>query len=127
MDEKLAHIVIIDDDEALVEALRDRLSAKGYTVSTATNGKDGLALALQKHPDLIILDIVMPQMNGWEVLDGLEADEWGKTAHVVMLSNSDDMENVSQAMEHNMREYIIKGSWPLDQLVLKIEEKTEKK
>ncbi len=126
MENQLPHILLIDDDEALLEAIADKLLAKGYTVSSAKNGADGAALALEKHPDLILLDIVMPQMNGWEVLDALNNDAWGKTAHVVMLSNSDDMENISQAVEHNMKEYIIKGAWPLDELVGKIEEKLEK-
>jgi CheY-like chemotaxis protein len=126
MEQELPRILLIDDDEALLEAIRDALSAKGYPVSTAKDGKEGAALALKEHPDLILLDIVMPQMNGWETLDALQQDEWGKTAHVVMLSNSDDMENVSKAVEHNMKEYIIKGAWPLDELVHKIEEKLQK-
>jgi two-component system, OmpR family, response regulator MprA len=126
MENNLPTILLIDDDEALLEAVGDKLVAKGYAVSSAKNGVEGVALALAGHPDLILLDIVMPQMNGWEVLDALSKDAWGKTAHVVMLSNSDDMENISQAVEHNMKEYIIKGAWPLDELVRKIEEKLQK-
>lgn len=125
MENETTKILLVDDDEALLEAVGDKLTAKGYTVRTAKDGAEGVTLALAEHPDLIILDIMMPKMNGWEALDALERDEWGKTAHVVMLSNSDDMENVSQAVEHGMKEYIIKGAWPLDELVARIEEKLQ--
>ncbi len=123
MEQTPKHILVVDDDQALVNTLHDKLISKGYEVSVAHDGKEGLTQALANHPDLILLDIMMPQMNGWEVLDGLNEDTWGKTARVVMLSNSDDMENVSQAVEHSMKDYIIKGAWPLDELVMKIEEK----
>ena len=123
MEQTPKHILVVDDDQALVNTLHDKLISKGYEVSVAPDGKEGLTQALANHSDLILLDIMMPQMNGWEVLDGLNEDTWGKTARVVMLSNSDDMENVSQAVEHSMKDYIIKGAWPLDELVMKIEEK----
>ncbi len=123
MEQSPKHILIVDDDQALVEAIREKLVSKNYTVSIAHNGKEGLEHALALHPDLILLDIMMPEMNGWEMLDALATDAWGKDAHVVMLSNSDDMGNVLHAVEHNMKEYIIKGAWPLDELVMKIEEK----
>jgi two-component system, OmpR family, response regulator MprA len=126
MESPRAHILLIDDDRALIEALKDKLEGRSYAVTIAYDGREGLALALAGQPDLIVLDVVMPQMNGWEVLDELIKDEWGKKAHVVMLSNSDDMENISHAVEHNMREYIIKGDWPLDELADKIEEKLSK-
>ncbi|MEN9405588.1 MAG: hypothetical protein RLY47_547 [Candidatus Parcubacteria bacterium] len=113
-------VLVIDDDEALVAALNERLTEAGYTVSSASDGQKGLDTALETQPDLIILDVAMPVMNGWDVLTALRADGWGKDARVVMLTNSDDMENVSQAIEQGSTEYLIKGSWTLDDIVAKV-------
>ncbi len=113
-------VLVIDDDEALVAALNERLTEAGYTVSSAPDGQKGLDAALETRPDLIILDVAMPVMNGWDVLTALRADGWGKDARVVMLTNSDDMENVSQAIEQGSTEYLIKGSWTLDDIVAKV-------
>lgn len=113
-------VLIIDDDQALVEALSERLTEAGYSVSSASDGQQGLDAALSAHPDLVILDVAMPVMNGWDALTALRADGWGKDARVVMLTNSDDMENVSHAIDHGSTEYLIKGSWTLDDIVAKV-------
>ncbi len=113
-------VFVIDDDEALVQALTERLVDAGYDVSSAPDGQAGLDAVLEAHPDLIILDVAMPVMNGWDTLTALRADGWGKDARVVMLTNSDDMENVSQAVDHGTTEYLIKGSWTLDDIVAKV-------
>ncbi|MDQ5927653.1 MAG: hypothetical protein QG633_91, partial [Patescibacteria group bacterium] len=84
------------------------------------DGQKGLDVSLETHPDLIILDVAMPVMNGWDALTALRADGWGKDARVVMLTNSDDMENVSHAIDHGSTEYLIKGSWTLDDIVAKV-------
>jgi len=113
-------VLVIDDDQALVEALNERLTEVGYSVSSASDGQKGLDAALGAHPDLLILDVAMPVMNGWDVLTALRADGWGKDARVVMLTNSDDMENVSHAIDQGTTEYLIKGSWTLDDIVAKV-------
>ncbi len=113
-------VLIVDDDEALVQALNERLTEAGYIVSSAPDGQKGLDAALGTQPDLIILDVAMPVMNGWDVLTALRADGWGKDARVVMLTNSDDMENVSHAIDHGSTEYLIKGSWTLEDIVAKV-------
>lgn len=113
-------VLIIDDDEALVTALNERLTDAGYGVSRASDGQEGLDTALKTHPDLIILDVAMPVMNGWDALTALRADGWGRDARVVMLTNSDDMENVSHAIDQGTTEYLIKGSWTLDDIVAKV-------
>ena len=116
----LKKVLIIDDDEVLVAALDERLAEAGYRVSSTFDGQTGLDAALSTHPDLVILDVAMPVMNGWDVLTALRADGWGKDALVVMLTNSEDMENVSHALDQGSTEYLIKGSWTLDDIVGKV-------
>ena len=120
LSESSKKVLVIDDDEALVTALNERLTDAGYKVSSASDGQKGLDVALETHPDLIILDVAMPVMNGWDALTALRADGWGKDARVVMLTNSDDMENVSHAIDQGTTEYLIKGSWTLDDIVAKV-------
>ncbi len=115
-------ILIIDDDETLTQALSERLTEAGHEVLSATDGQAGLDVALKTHPDLVVLDVAMPVMDGWDVLTAIRTDGWGKDARVVMLTNSDDMENVSQAIERGSTEYLIKGSWTLDDIVAKVDQ-----
>ena len=74
MDKK---ILIVDDEPALLTALVDKFTRAGYTVGIAENGKEGLKLALKNRPDLILLDIIMPVMDGITMLYKLRKDSWG--------------------------------------------------
>jgi DNA-binding response OmpR family regulator len=79
-------ILIIDDEKDFVETIGDWLWARGFKVSRAFNGTDGLAKARSEIPDLILLDIAMPQMNGYDVCRNLKLDERFKNVPVVMLT-----------------------------------------
>jgi DNA-binding response OmpR family regulator len=71
----VARILIVDDEPEMVRGLEDNLRFEGYQTLSATNGADGLSLALQEGPDLVLLDIMMPQLSGWDVLRGLRAKQ----------------------------------------------------
>jgi DNA-binding response OmpR family regulator len=71
----VARILIVDDEPEMVRGLEDNLRFEGYQTLSATNGTDGLALALREGPDLVLLDIMMPRMSGWDVLRGLRAKQ----------------------------------------------------
>jgi DNA-binding response OmpR family regulator len=118
MDNK--HILVVEDEVDLREAVMEALSDAGYKVSGAENGQVGLSLALAEHPDLILLDLMMPVMDGHAVLQHLREDPWGKSAHVVVLSAMDDVSNV--ALAHNGRplDYFIKAHMSLEELVKQV-------
>lgn len=81
-------ILIVEDESALSGALNAKLSDEGYSVSIAKNGKEGLELAMSGHPDMIILDLLMPVVDGMTMMGELRKDEtWGKHVPVVILSN----------------------------------------
>jgi two-component system alkaline phosphatase synthesis response regulator PhoP len=71
----VARILIVDDEPEMVRGLEDNLRFEGYQTLSATNGADGLALALREGPDLVLLDIMMPRLSGWDVLRGLRAKQ----------------------------------------------------
>ena len=88
-------LLIIEDNHDLAESLTDILEEE-YLVTIAMSGKEGLEQALTLHPDLIILDIRMPDMNGYQVYQKLQADTWGKGAKVLILTASESLENIAK-------------------------------
>lgn len=85
-------IAIVEDDQAISQMYRFKFEAEGYTVETAENGKLGLELVEKMKPNIILLDLMMPEMNGDEMLAKLRATDWGKTIKVVILTNMGEQE-----------------------------------
>ena len=83
----MTKILIVDDDEKAIAFYRDVLSEEGFKVLTAANGKDGLKLAIQEVPSLILLDVVMPEISGAEVLDSLQRNEKTSGIPVIFLTS----------------------------------------
>jgi two-component system, OmpR family, alkaline phosphatase synthesis response regulator PhoP len=117
-------ILVIEDEPAMLTLLTHRLSESGFELLTANNGQDGLNLALQNHPQLIILDILMPKVDGMTLMKKLREDSWGKTVPLIVLSNlSPDNNTQLEAIQANQPAYyFIKSNIQLDEIVTKIQE-----
>jgi DNA-binding response OmpR family regulator len=115
-------ILVVEDEAALRGALGGKLMRAGFLVLEARNGEEGLEVAIQKHPDLILLDVMMPVMSGMAMLKQLREDGWGNSARVVMLTNLNDAEYVAGAMEQGSCDYFIKSDWKIEDLVIKVKE-----
>jgi DNA-binding response OmpR family regulator len=117
-------ILIIDDEEAMRNALIDKFERAGFAeVFTANNGEEGLASALKEHPDVILLDILMPKKDGITMLKELRMDEWGKAAKVIILTNFDTTEEMLK--EVTLTEpsyYLLKSNWRIDDVIAKTKE-----
>jgi two-component system sensor histidine kinase/response regulator len=87
-----AKIAIIEDDVAISQMYRFKFEAEGYDVQTAENGKLGLELAEKMRPDIILLDLMMPEMGGEEMLGLMRKTAWGKTTKVIILTNMGEQE-----------------------------------
>jgi len=125
MDKKIAKtILIVEDNQGIRKSLAFKLE-EGFKVLEATNGKEGLDMAIAKHPDLILLDLVMPVMDGITMLRELRKDEWGKDAKLILLTSLSDQGKVSEAVELGAFDYLVKTDWSLEAVVKKIEEKLE--
>ena len=85
-------IAIVEDDEAISQMYRIKFEAEGYTVETASNGKLGLALAEEMHPDIMLLDLMMPIMTGEDMLVRMRKTDWGKHIKVIILTNRGEQE-----------------------------------
>lgn len=115
-------ILIIEDEGDIREAMAEAVKDAGFVVSTAPNGSVGLQTALDEHPDLILLDIIMPIMGGHEMLKKLREDSWGKDAKVLMLTSMDDVQNIASAHELGIADYLVKAHSSLDYIVNKIKQ-----
>ena len=118
-------ILIVEDEVSMRNALRDKLTREGFVVSETKNGQEGLETALREHPDLILLDIIMPVMDGLTMMKKLREDAWGKDAKVIVLTNLSDMEKVAEAIEQGSFEYLVKSDCNLEDNVKKIHKDLE--
>ncbi|OGY46878.1 MAG: hypothetical protein A2840_00505 [Candidatus Buchananbacteria bacterium RIFCSPHIGHO2_01_FULL_47_11b] len=115
----MAKILLVEDEPALVKNLQ--LALKKHKLLVATTGADGVRRATESLPDLILLDFMLPDKTGAEVIRELKANEKTNDIPVIVLTNLSDQETVSKILAAGGREYLVKTDWSLDQLVEKIE------
>lgn len=122
-DAKLQKILVIEDEGPLSELLKDRFEDEGFKVTVANDGEKGLALALSEKPDIILLDIIMPRLNGLSMLKQLRSHEAGKTVPVIVLTNLSDPESVKEALAHGAYDILVKADWSIGDIVQAVREK----
>src|SRR5688572_30772596 len=107
-------ILVVEDDVNLRGILRDSLTTEGFVVSEAKDGEQGLQIALAEHPDLILLDIILPGIDGLGVLTEIRKDKnWGQYAKVVMLTNLSDNQSVAACLELGAHSFLVKADWTI--------------
>lgn len=105
----MVKIAIIEDDPAISQMYRIKFEGEGYTVETAENGVLGLKLAEAIKPDIILLDLMMPEMNGHDMLKKLRAVSWGKSIKVVILTNMGEQEAPEGIRDLGVSAFILKA------------------
>ena len=116
-------LLLIDDEAIVCKSLSSQFDHEIVQVFTAANGEDGLKIALEEKPDLIIVDLLMPKMDGLQMLEKLRADHWGRGAAVIVLSNYGDEERSEQAKQFDVDDYLVKVNWNVADVVAKINKK----
>ncbi|MFH1457481.1 MAG: response regulator [Patescibacteria group bacterium] len=116
----IAKILLIEDDEFLASMYRAKLEIENYEVVIATNGEAGLHMAEEKNPDLILLDIVLPKMNGFKVLKHLKTNKNLKKIPVILLTNLGQKEDVEKGLKLGADEYLIKAHFLPSEVISKI-------
>lgn len=119
-------ILVVEDDRVLSNLIRDELGAAGFETLSAVNGKEGLDVALKNHPDLILVDIMMPVMDGMQMTTELRKDAWGKNVDIIVLTNLSDDKNIADFLEKGAYDYLVKSNWTIDDVVKRIKEKLGK-
>lgn len=105
----MPNIAIIEDDQAISQMYRFKFEGEGFNVQTAENGKLGLALAESMKPDIILLDLMMPEMTGDEMLAKLRATDWGKDIKVIILTNVGEQEIPDKVKDMGVSDVILKA------------------
>lgn len=104
----------------MTDVLKRKLESDNYKVLVAKDGAEGLTKALGKHPDLILLDIILPVMDGVTFLGKLREDDWGKKVPVIVLSNLSRAAIVAKSKEKGASDYLVKTDWKLSDVMKKI-------
>lgn len=113
-------VLLVEDDATLIDMYSLKFKEEGYDLVTADNGETGLELALQEVPDIILLDIMMPKMDGFAVLTEIKKNESTKNIPVLMLSNLGQTADVEKGEKMGAVDYIVKASMTPSQVVEKV-------
>lgn len=116
----MTKILIIEDEEILLEILRGKLEYEGYTVSVAKDGEVGLAKIKEEKPDLVLLDLVMPKMDGFGVLSAKAKDEDIKNIPVIIISNSGEPSELEKGVKMGANDYLIKAEFDPQEVIEKM-------
>lgn len=114
-------VLVVEDEKALAAILKDRLTREGYTVITAVNGKEGLEMVEAQNPDVILLDLMMPVMDGKAMLHTVRSIPKFKKLPVIVLTNAGEIENIRETQRYyDAVEFLIKSNVTMDQIVEKV-------
>ena len=123
MSETKKKILIAEDDLMLLNILAERLGQEDFKVIKAKDGEEALRLALRVRPDLILLDILMPKMDGVTMLKKLREDKKSLATPVIILTNVGYGEQIEEAIKHGVQDFLVKTNWKLEDVVEKIKQK----
>ncbi len=120
MTENKKQILLIEDDKYIFRAYKDGLERAGFEVSGASNGLDGVNKAKEEHPDMILLDLILPVKNGFEVLEEIKIDEKTKNIPVIILSNLGQDSDVQKGNALGAEDYLIKSNYSMKEVVERV-------
>jgi DNA-binding response OmpR family regulator len=115
-------LLVVEDDAFLQKILVAKFAKEGFAISTASDGKEGLDAIKKDRPDLVLLDLIMPNMDGFDVLYSLQSDAALKAIPVVVLSNLAQDEDVKRAKDLGAVDFLVKGDLAINELVRKVKE-----
>lgn len=113
-------MLIVEDEIVLNKALQDFLTAEDFGVSVALDGEEGIRKAIDEVPDLILLDIVLPKKDGYEVIKELKENDKTKNIPIVLLTNLGSISDVEKALELGATTYLVKADYKLEEVAKKI-------
>ncbi len=115
-------ILIVEDEPILQKTLTMALEQEGYETKSALDGEIGLNMAKTIKPDLILLDLILPKMDGFEILDELKKDEASKEIPVIILTNLESSQDIERALVLGAKTYLVKANYDLKDVIQKVKE-----
>ena len=118
-------ILFIEDESALQKTLGDILKEEGYQLISALDGEIGIKLAEKEHPNLILLDLILPRVDGFKVLKTLKENASTKDIPIIILTNLDNARDIEKALELGATTYLVKANYSLEEVVEKVKKALE--
>ena len=116
----MAKILFVEDEPAIQKVLGDFLRGQGHEVLAALDGEQGLAMMMRQHPDLVLLDLILPRLHGLMVLEKMKADQSLASIPVIVLTNVESSDAVEKAIELGAKAYLVKANYRLEDVLEKI-------
>lgn len=113
---KTPTVLVIEDSSYLADSLVDMLEMHNYKPIHCLTGREGVAAALEHHPDLILLDIRLPDISGYEVYNQVRATDWGASARIMVLTASESIDNIAKNIDLPRTDVLFKPDWSMQQL-----------
>ncbi len=121
------NILVVEDDEFISEIIARKLEKSGFSISLAHDGQEAIDQLAKSTPDIVLLDILLPKVNGLEVLKSIRSKPETKQLPVLVFSNLGSKEEIKTAMDLGATEYMVKASYTIDELIKKINQILNKK
>src|SRR5947199_293557 len=118
----MSKILVVEDEFSLQKAMVDVLVINGYESISANDGEKGLTLAKSEKPNLILLNIILPKMNDFDVLKALKADETTKNIPIIVLTNLENSDDIEQALSLGAMTYLVKTNYELDDIIKRVKD-----
>jgi len=115
-------ILLVEDEPTLQKTLSLALTQEGYEVKSALDGEIGLRLAREVKPDIVLLDLILPKMDGFEVLDELKKDETTKNIPIIVLTNLESTQDIEKALALGATNYLVKANYDLKDVIEKVKD-----
>ena len=113
-------VLVVEDEEVMIRVLTDNLSAENFGILVARDGEQAIKMLMTHKPDLVLLDLLMPKVNGYNVLGKLKADPDLSKIPVLVLSNLGEFEDINKAMELGADDYIVKSHHSVSEIIEKV-------
>ena len=127
MSDNQVHVLIIEDDVFLAEIYQKKFEMEGFKVSTANNGEKWLADIKKKKPDIVLLDILLPKLDGFAVLEAAKKDSSTKDIPIILLTNLGQKDDVQRGLDEGAVDYLIKTHFKPSEVVDKVRKVLQKK
>lgn len=116
-------VLIVEDEQSMQRALKNKIEHAGYAVSCANDGEEALVSLRASRPELVLLDLIMPKMDGISVLRQMKSDESLRSVPVVILTNLSSGDKVAEAMQLGIFDFLVKANYSLDDVLKKVAER----
>jgi len=113
----MKRILLVEDDPFLIEIYTAKFKESGFSVEVVTSGDMVLAKMKETNPDVVLLDVVLPNMDGWEILRAIKKNPWFKNIKVVILSNLGEKEDVEKGLKIGADKYLIKSHYTPSEII----------